>query len=62
MSFDLTGSSPTSDDASVLSVIQPTAAAAAAAAREQQCTSGLFSNTDWSSAATGDPLNHVKPA
>lgn len=60
MSFDLTGSSPTSDDASVLSVIQPTAAAAAA--REQQCTSGLFSDTDWISAATGDPLNHVKPA
>lgn len=60
MSSDLTGSSPTSDDASILSVIQPTAAAATA--REQQYTSELFSDTDWISAATGDLLNHVKSA
>lgn len=59
MSSGLTGSSPTSADASVLSVIQPTAAATA---REQQCTSELFSDTDWISAATGDLQNHIKPA
>lgn len=61
MASDLTGSGPASDDASVLSVIQPTAAAAATA-REQQCTPELFSDTDWISASTGDLLNHVKPA
>lgn len=61
MSSGLTDSNPTSDDASVLSVIQP-AAAAAATARKQQCTSELFSDTDWISAATGDLQNHIKPA
>lgn len=57
MSSHFTGSCPTSDDASVLSVIQPTAAATA---REQQCISGLFFDTDWISAATGDLLNQCQ--
>lgn len=57
MPSDLTDTCPTDYDAYFLSVIQPTATA-----RQQQCSSELFSHSEWISAATGDRLNHVKPA
>lgn len=60
----LTDSHPASDDTPILSVVSPSTAASA---REQQYSSELYftTDTDWSSAATGDThifTAHSQPA